>query len=517
LHLVLSIEASFDSDLKGVSGRRLMQRISGGVWMPMNDDEQVEPRDGDDLITTIDVNIQDVAESALYEHLSKHNADHGCAVLMEVATGEIKAIANLSRTKQGNYIEDFNYVVGEATEPGSTMKLASMLVAMDDGLVELDDKVDIGDGVCYYSNQRMKDSHAPHKPVYSALECFMKSSNVGISKLIYQNYAKHPQDFIDGLKRLQMHKKLDIQIPGEGTPLVRNTTDKHWSNVSLPWISIGYETQLTPLQILTLYNAIANNGKMVKPKFVREIRNHGLIIESFPTEIIAENIVKESTIAKARQMLEAVVDSGTGRNVRNSHYRVAGKTGTAQIARSRYGYNKGNTTYQASFAGYFPADDPKYSCIVVVYAPSSDVYYGGDVAAPVFREIADKVFSNHVDMHDALAKNDSVKNAMPFIKAGQQKELKKVFDQLKIDVIVTNEEASWVSVKNENNKLELVERKMKNGIMPDVTGMGVRDVIYLLENEGLSVRITGKGSVTRQSIAPGTNIQKGQHILIELS
>jgi cell division protein FtsI (penicillin-binding protein 3) len=513
----VGLEASFDSDLKGVSGRRLMQRIAGGVWMPMNDDEEVEPRDGNDLVTTIDINIQDVAESALHENLVKHNADHGCCVLMEVATGEIKAIANLSRTKRGDYIEDFNYVVGEATEPGSTMKLASLLVAMDDGLVELEDKVEVGDGVCYYSNQRMKDSHAPHKPVYSALECFMKSSNVGISKLIYQNYSKRPQDFIDGLKKLHLHEKLGLEVPGEGKPLIRNTTDKHWSNVSLPWISIGYETQLTPLQMLTLYNAIANNGKMIKPKFVREIRNHGLVVESFPTEVIAEKIVKESTVMKARQIMEAVVDSGTGRNVRSPYYKVAGKTGTAQIARSRYGYNKGNTTYQASFVGYFPADNPKYSCMVVVYAPSSDVYYGGDVAAPVFREIADKVYSTQASMHDALAKNDSVKNAMPFIKAGRLKELNKVLQALKIDAVSDDNEAAWVSVNNQNNSLQIIERKMTNGLMPDVTGMGVRDAIYLLENEGLNVRITGRGVVTKQSVAPGTAIQKGQQILIELS
>jgi cell division protein FtsI (penicillin-binding protein 3) len=513
----VGLEAAFDSDLKGVSGRRLMQRIAGGVWMPMNDDEEVEPRDGNDLVTTIDINIQDVAESALHENLKKHNADHGCCVLMEVATGEIKAIANLSRTKKGDYVEDFNYVVGEATEPGSTMKLASLLVAMDDGLVDLDDKVEVGDGVCYYSNQRMKDSHAPHKPVYSALECFMKSSNVGISRLIYQNYAKHPQDFIEGLKKFHLDKKLGLEVPGEGRPLIRNTTDKHWSNVSLPWISIGYESQLTPLQMLTLYNAIANNGRMVKPKFVREIRNHGLVIKSYPTEVIEEKIVKESTLEMARTMMEAVVDSGTGRNVRSPYYKVAGKTGTAQIARSRYGYNKGNTTYQASFVGYFPADNPKYSCMVVVYAPSSNVYYGGDVAAPVFREIADKVYSTRADMHEALAKNDSVKNAMPFIKAGQQKELNKVLKELKIDAVSENKEASWVSVNNENSSLQIIERKMIYGTMPDVTGMGVRDAIYLLENEGLNVRIRGRGVVTRQSISPGAAIQKGQQILIELS
>jgi cell division protein FtsI (penicillin-binding protein 3) len=513
----VGIEASFDSDLKGISGRRLMQRIAGGVWMPMNDDEEVEPRDGNDLVTTIDINIQDVAESALHENLIKQNADHGCVVLMEVATGEVKAIANLSRSKGGDYVEDFNYVVGEATEPGSTMKLASLLVAMDDGLLELTDQVDLGNGECFYSGRRMKDSHPPKKPIYTALECFMKSSNVGVSKLIYQRYADKPQQFIDGLKRFHLNEKLGLEIPGEGQPFIRDTKDKYWSNLSLPWTSIGYECHLTPLQILTLYNAVANDGKMVKPKFVKEILNHGQIVKAYPTEIIADKIVKESTIAKARKMMEAVVDSGTGRNVKNPYYKVAGKTGTAQIAHSRYGYSKGSSTYQASFVGYFPADNPKYSCMVVVYAPSSDVYYGGDVAAPIFREIADKVYSTHADMHDALAKNDSVKNAMPFIKAGQQKELNKVLAKLNISAASENKDAAWVSVSNENNTLQITERKISNGVVPDVAGMGLRDAIYLLENEGLKVQIYGRGVVTKQSLTPGTAIQKGQQIVIELS
>jgi cell division protein FtsI (penicillin-binding protein 3) len=514
----VGIEASFDEDLKGISGRRLMQRIAGGVWMPMNDDEEVEPRDGNDLVTTIDINIQDVAENALHEHLLSQNADHGCAVLMEVATGEIKAIANLSKTKEGDYTEDFNYVVGEASEPGSTMKLASLLVGMDDGYIELTDQVDLGNGECYYSGKRMKDSHPPKKPVYTALECFMKSSNVGVSKLIYQHYADKPQQFIDGLtKKLHLNQKLGLEIPGEGLPFIRNTNDKYWSNLSLPWTSIGYECHLTPLQILTLYNAVANDGKMVKPKLVKEIRNHGLVVKSFPTEVISEKIVKESTLAKARAMMEAVVDSGTGRNLKNPYYKVAGKTGTAQIAHSRYGYNKGSSTYQASFVGYFPADNPKYSCMVVVYAPAGNKYYGGDVAAPVFREIADKVYSTRADMHEALAKNDSVKDAMPFIKAGQQKELNKVLSALNLNASTENRDAAWVSVSNENNALQIIERKITNGLVPDVTGMGMRDAIYILENEGLNVQVSGRGVVTRQSLAPGSTVQKGQQIVIELS
>jgi cell division protein FtsI (penicillin-binding protein 3) len=513
----VGLEAAYNSDLRGENGQRLMQRISGNVWMPINDNEEVEAKDGDDLITTLDVNIQDVAENALYEHLQKQNADHGCAVLMEVETGEIKAIANLSRTKDGSYTENFNYVIGEATEPGSTMKLASLLVAMDDGLVELTDQVEVGDGVYYFSNQRMKDSHAPKKPVFTVLETFMKSSNVGISKLIYEHYSKHPQDFIDGLKKFHLHEKLGLEIPGEGKPLIRNTTDKYWSNVSLPWISIGYESKLTPLQILTLYNAVANNGRMVKPKFVSEIRNHGQVIKKFPTEVIEEKIVSQSTLDKAHFMLEAVVDSGTGRNVRSAHYRVAGKTGTAQIAHPGFGYNKSNTTYQASFVGYFPADKPKYSCMVVVYAPNSDVYYGGDVAAPVFRQIADRVFANNIELHLPFEKNDSLTRIAPLAKAGHQKDLSKVLSQMKIPATKNNADARWVDATSTENILVLNERKINEGMMPDVNGMGLRDALYVLENAGLRVHANGKGMVTKQSIEAGIQVAKGQQIFIELN
>ena len=268
----VGIESSFNDDLKGLGGKRLMQKISGNVWMPVTDKDVVEPKDGNDLVTTIDVNIQDVAENSLEEHLRQHNADHGCAVLMEVATGEIKAIANLSRTEDGNYIEDFNYVIGEATEPGSTMKMASLLAAMDDNLVEPGDTVVVNNGIYNYFGQPMKDSHAPKASRLSVQQAFETSSNVGVSKIIWSRYVKNPQAFIDKLKSFGLGKPLDLQIEGEGIPVIKNTNDKSWSAVSLPWISIGYETTITPLQMLTFYNAIANNGRMVKPHFVKELR-----------------------------------------------------------------------------------------------------------------------------------------------------------------------------------------------------------------------------------------------------
>jgi cell division protein FtsI (penicillin-binding protein 3) len=512
----VGIEAAFDADLQGATGKRLMQRIAGGVWMPLNDKEEIEPKDGSDIVTTIDVNIQDVAENALEEHLRKHHADHGCVAVMEVTTGEIKAIANLSKNSDGNYTEDFNYMIAEATEPGSTMKLASLLSAINDGLVDLNDTVFVGNGITSYFGQQMKDSHAPHKSRLSVKEAFMTSSNVGISKIIYQAYAKHPQDFINNLKSFGLNDELGLQISGEGKPRIKDVTDKDWWNGSLPMIAIGYEVKVTPLQTLTLYNAIANNGRMVKPKFVREIRNHGQLVKAFPTEIIRDSIVSQRTIAKARELLEAVVDSGTARVLVNPYYTVAGKTGTAQMFGNKFGYDKTHMSYQASFVGYFPADHPKYSAIVVVYAPSNDVYYGGAVSAPVFKEIADKLYSNHLDLHDALVKNDSLPRKLPNVKAGQQKDLNKVLAKLHVNSVTQNAEALWVSPGISDETVIVNERKVMNGTVPNVVGMGIRDALYLLENAGLNVKLNGKGMVTKQSLDAGTRVQKGQKITIEL-
>ncbi len=513
----VGIEAAFDKELRGISGKRLMQKISGGIWIPINDKDEIEPKDGNDIITTIDVNIQDVAEHALEDHLREHNADHGCAVLMEVATGEIKAIANLSRTIEGNYIEDFNYVIAEASEPGSTMKMASLLAAMDDGLVDPNDSVNVGNGEYSYFGQPMKDSHAPKASKLSVAQAFEASSNVGISKIIYQAYCKHQQDFIDQLKKFSLDQPLGLQIEGEGLPRIKDVKDKDWSAVSLPWISIGYEAKITPLQMLTFYNAIANNGRMVRPKFVREEQYHGRVVKSFSTEIIKDSIASPIAISKARKLLEGVVQNGTASSLNKSCYKIAGKTGTAQIAAPKFGYDKGHRTYQASFVGYFPADHPKYSCMVVVYAPSNDVYFGGAVAAPIFKEISDKVYSNNMEMHDTIPVKDSLIESMPLAKSGAQKDLKKVLAQLNVGVISSNNDASWVSTSATPNAVRFSERKISLGAVPNVVGMGARDALYILENAGLRVKISGKGVVSRQSIDAGTKIQRGQQITIELS
>ncbi|MBL0065898.1 MAG: transpeptidase family protein [Bacteroidetes bacterium] len=513
----VGVEASFNSDLKGAGGQRLMQRIGGNVKMPVRDKDEVEPRDGNDLVTTLDINIQDVAEHSLEQHLREHNADHGCAVLMEVSTGAIKAIANLSRTKEGEYVENFNYAIAEASEPGSTFKLASLMAALQDGLIELTDTVNVGDGTATYYGKKMPDAHAPKSSKLSIQQAFETSSNVGISRVIYQHYLKSPEAFVSRLKSFGLSQKLGLQIEGEGQPFIKNVTDKSWSGLSLPWISIGYESKLTPLQTLTFYNAVANNGRVVKPMFVSKILNHGKVIREFSSEIIRDSIASPDVLAKARQLLEGVVQRGTASVLNKSPYKIAGKTGTAQIFNNKYGYDKEHMTYQASFVGYFPADKPKYSCIVVVYAPSNDVYYGGAVAAPIFKEIADKVYSNHLDMNESPIQTDSIVKTIPVAKAGQQKDLNKVLAKLNLTNESSDPDAYWVSVDARSAQLKTNERKTISGLVPNVVGMGLRDALYILENAGLNVRINGKGWVTRQSIQAGSRVKKGQQILIELS
>lgn len=511
----VGIEAAFNNDLKGIGGQRLMQRISGNVKMPVRDKDEVEPRDGNDIVTTLDINIQDVAEHSLEQHLREHSADHGCAVLMEVSTGEVKAIANLSRTADGSYTENFNYAIAEATEPGSTFKLASLLAAMEDGLVEPNDTVNVGNGTHYYYNKAMTDAHPPRSSKLSVQQTFETSSNVGVSLAIYQRYAKQPQAFVDRLKSFGLSQKLGLQIDGEGEPLIRNVSDKGWSGLSLPWMSIGYEVKITPLQTLAFYNAVANNGRMMKPLFVKKVLNHGKVLREFKSEVLRDSIASPQVLAKARHMLEGVVLHGTATSLSKSPYSIAGKTGTAQISRPKFGYDKNNMSYQASFVGYFPADTPRYSCIVVVYAPSNDVYYGGAVAAPIFKEIADKVYSNHLELHNTPLQKDSLAPVLPLAKAGQQKDLKKVLEHLELPVESKDPDAYWVSV-GADDAIQLSERKTINGLVPNVVGMGLKDALYILENAGLHVQVNGKGWVTRQSLQAGTRILKGQHIVIEL-
>lgn len=516
----VGIEGAYSKELKGINGKRLEQKIAGGVWMPISDENEIEPVDGSDVYSTIDINIQDVAENALLKQLQLHHAGYGCVAVMEVATGEIKAIANLQRTKDSTYYESYNFIVGAATEPGSTFKLASLMAAFEDGYLTLDDMVDTEDGTTKFYDATMRDSHKGGYGKISIKEAFIKSSNVAISKEINRVYTKNPQNFIDRLNKMYVNKKFDIELSGEGTPKIKNTTDKTWSGISLPWMSIGYEVELTPLNILTFYNAVANNGKMVKPKFVREIRHRGKLVKTIETEVLNPSICSQKTLAMAQEMLKGVVEEGTAINLKNNTYKIAGKTGTAQIANKKLGYKyKGDikVSHQASFVGYFPADNPKYTCIVVVNAPSKGVYYGNLVAGPIFKEVADKVYATSIDIHKGINKTENLAlSRIPYAKNGKYKDLKAIYNQFEIKTEEKNEIDEWAMVSTGIDKVTISPKKIAPIYVADVVGMSIKDAIYILENQGLHVQFQGRGVVKSQSIAAGTKIIKGEKIHLTL-
>ncbi len=511
----VGIEYSYDKQLRGVNGIGDNQRI-GGRWV---NNIQVEPIDGDDVVTTLNVEIQDVAEQALKEQLIRHNAQYGVAVVMEVSTGQVKAMVNLFRVAPSTYTEDhYNFAIGTNTEPGSTFKLASLMVALEDGVVDIDDMVDTENGTIQYFDRTMRDSEHDKYGLLTVKEAFERSSNVGISKIIYFNYKKNPEKFLDGIDDIGINQSLELEVAGEDPPYFKKPNDKLWSGITLPWMAIGYEVKMSPLQVLTFYNAVANNGKMVKPMFVKEITRYGSTVKAFDTEVLRSSICSGSTLRKVRTLLEGVVEQGTAMNLKNDHYKIAGKTGTAQIAHGSKGYkNEGVVSYQASFVGYFPADKPRYSCIVVVNGPSNNVYYGNVVAGSVFKEIADQLYATNLRDTKYYKQPDPILSSdMPYTKGGQKDKLKDVLWDL--DLEYTNHANSdWVGSKANDKEIEIVEKKIDKGLVPSVKGMGARDAIFLLEGLGLRVTLYGAGRVVEQSIQPGGRYNKGNHIVLKLS
>ncbi|MDI1356265.1 MAG: penicillin-binding protein [bacterium] len=527
----VGLEGAFDSLLTGVSGKRLMQKIAGDVWRPINDENEVEPKDGSDLYTTIDINLQDVATHALLMTLEKNDASHGCAVLMEVKTGEIKAIANLTRDNNdsASYSESFNYAIGYPTEPGSTFKLASLLAVIDDYNVSLNEKVEVGNGECTYYNKTVKDAHAPESPILTVQRVFETSSNVGVSKLITKYYSKDPQQFVDKLNSFHLGQKLGLSIPGEGVPRIPQPHSRFWSGVTLPQLSYGYESLITPIQTLTLYNAVANDGRMVKPRFVKEIKRNGITVKTFEPEVISEQIVKKETIRKAKIMLEGVVRNGSGKTLNITAFHVGGKTGTAQIAKmgkrkgsgkTAYG-DEGDRIYQASFVGYFPAENPLYTCIVVINSPSNGVYYGAAVAGPVFKEIAEKVYSSSLNCIEPINNRNKLLTKMPDVITTRAGDLNEVAKTLSIPLKKST--ANGFVSRNTSDSLKWnlseqnIESLLKRGIMPNLTGLSAKDALFLLENNGMSVQLQGFGSVKKQSIEAGQKFSRGNRITLILS
>ena len=513
----VGIEGSFDKELAGRNGVAVKQRLTGGDWITVDNTNSVESIDGNDVVTTLDIDLQDVAASALLNQLRRNNANHGCAVLMEVETGDIKAIANLEIGSDGDYHETYNYAIGESTEPGSTFKLPALIAALEDGVIDTGDIVDTGTGSVKFYDKIIKDTKEGGNGKITVKQVFEKSSNVGTSKLIYEHYKDNPKDFVNRLYAMKLNEKLNIQLKGEGTPLIRYPGDKLWSGLSLPMMSHGYEVQMTPLQILTFYNAVANDGKMVRPRFVTEILRNGTVIKRYGTEVIINSIASRSTIRKAKKMMEGVVERGTAINLNNQNYKIAGKTGTAQIARGKSGYRQQDgISYQASFVGYFPAENPLYSCIVVVNSPSNGVYYGNIVAGAVFKEISDKVYATRFFRENKPENNDDLIVSAPEVGNGYREDINEVLKNLSVRYMRTADE-DWVATRENGDTIRLAGIKPAKGLVPDVRGMSLRDAIYMLENSGLRVRYNGKGRVLRQSPEHGARYSIGSVVSLDMN
>jgi cell division protein FtsI (penicillin-binding protein 3) len=512
------LEYSYNNYLAGRDGEALFQKMTGGNWKPIHNKNEVAPEQGVDVQTTIDINIQDVAEASLFKHLNMHNAEYGCVVLMEVATGEIKAIANLGKIREGEYAENYNYAIASQglTDPGSTFKLASMIALFEDNAkTKLNDTIDCGNGRYPFFDRVMTDSKEGGYGRLSIQQVFEKSSNIGVSKLVHKQFGTNPQRYVDYIRGMGLTEPLGLQMSGEAKPYIKSPSSRSWSGVTLPWMSVGYELKLAPIHTLAFYNAIANNGKMIRPIIVKEIKVADRIVEQYSTTVIKDRICSDETLDKVRAMLEGVVEHGTAKNINNAIYKIAGKTGTAQKIKNG-SYVK---TYYTSFVGYFPADKPKYSCIVVIDSPTGFQQYGSDVAAPVFKEIADKLYAVDLELHEATEPKVASASDMsfPVIRSGYFDDLTYLCNEFGISNHTrSGADEEWVFATTSNSAVVWNNRKIKEELVPDVTGMTLKDALFLLENSGLKVRIQGRGRVSNQSQTAGTRAVKGSYINIYL-
>jgi cell division protein FtsI (penicillin-binding protein 3) len=509
----VGLEKTYDSLLKGVTGNRLVRRVAGGAFVPVEGSE-IEPQNGSDVMTTIDVNIQDVVEQALLKVMMENECTNGTCIVMEVKTGKIKAIANLGRQADGSYLEDFNYAITKS-EPGSTFKLVTMLAGLEDQYINLNSTVNLEGGKWSFSNRTVWDSERHHRTDVTYQQAFELSSNVGMAKLAVNHYYKQPEKFIAHLKRLKLDQPTGIDLVGESNPSIPNTSSKNWSSVALPWISFGYNIAISPLQTLTIYNAVANGGKMMKPYLVNSVMQDGKLIKEFKPTVVLDSICSKTTLEQLKTCLEGVVISGTAKSLQSPFFSFAGKTGTAQVANGNKGYTE--HIYQASFAGYFPANDPKYSCIVVIKnKPFAARYYGALVAGPVFREIANKLFTVDAELY-ANYKHTVSTDSTNAVWKGSAKDFNTIAKQVKSKIVDTGKKGEWSTVHANRNQVQSNHWRVESGTMPDLKGFGLKDALELLEKQQLQVIATGKGKVVGQSILPGTAVQRRQTVYLNLA
>lgn len=478
----VGLEGAFSSYLRGVEGKRLKQKIAKGQWKPIGLDNIIEPKDGYDVISTIDINIQDIAHHALLRQLEHYKAEHGCVIVMETRTGEIKAISNLGRTADGGYYERLNYAIGESHEPGSTFKLMSLVAALEDGLVDTSTVIDTEKGYWRIYDRVVRDSKHGGYGKITVGEAFEVSSNTAFAKIIHNGYKEHPQRYVNRLMEMGLDRKLDLPIKGEGDPVIRSPGDKGWSGISLAWMSHGYEVSMTPLQTLAFYNAIANDGELLRPRLIREVREWDRTVARFDKEVLNPSICSKETVGKVQQLMRNVVEKkhGTGHRLESPYLAMAGKTGTAQKNYAVKDPEK--LAYISTFAGYFPADNPEYSCIVVIHEPDKSVgYYGADVSGPVFKAIAQKIIANRpLEEHLAGVKID-------------------------LDHLEKAYETYYETARQAPETL------------PDLRGMSGMDAVSILENLGVEVEVRGNGKVRRQSVSKGTRLKEVKRIVLELS
>ncbi|SFR32388.1 cell division protein FtsI (penicillin-binding protein 3) [Robiginitalea myxolifaciens] len=478
----VGLEGAFGDYLRGKEGKRLKQKIAKGQWKPIGLDNIIEPKDGYDVVSTIDINIQDIAHHALLRQLEHYKAEHGTVIVMETATGAIKAISNLGRTEEGTYYERLNYAIGESHEPGSTFKLMSLVAALEDGVVDTSTVIDTERGYWRLYDRVVRDSKHGGYGEITVSKAFEVSSNTAFAKIIHNGYKEKPQNFVNRLMEMRLHEPLGMPIKGEGVPVIRNPGDKGWSGISLAWMSHGYEVSMTPLQTLAFYNAIANGGELLRPRLIREVREWDRTVEKFDKEVLHPQICSPETVGKVQELLRKVVSEkhGTGHKLDTPFLSLAGKTGTAQ--KNYVGKDPEKLAYISTFAGYFPAEEPLYSCIVVVHEPDKSVgYYGADVSGPVFQSVAQKILANR-----------PIESHLP------------EFTLEKPDLDEAYE-----------GYYSLAQEKMQT--LPDLRGMSGMDAVSLLENLGLEVEVRGNGKVKRQSVSKGTDISQVKRVILELS
>ena len=524
------LEGAYNDYLKGQNGQRLVRRIHHGGWIPVNSDDDVDAQNGDDVITTFDIKLQDIVENALRNTLTENKAEQGCAILMDVETGYVKALANLRLNHETNvYEESYNVALAERYEPGSVFKIASMVVLLSQKDVNLDDKVNIGTGPIKFSNRTMKDDHSfAQGGICTVQEVIEQSSNKGTAVLINKNYATHPEKYVEGLYALGLNKKIGTGINGEAQPVIKPPNDKTkdgrklWSKVSLPWMSIGYEVNVTPMHLITLYNAIANGGRMMKPQFVTEIRRGSQTVKEFEPIVLNECIAGPEAIQKLRTMLEGVVIRGTAkRQFQGCVVNVAGKTGTAQYYDRVQGYayhepGIGRKLYNTTFVGYFPAEKPRYSCIVMVSRARGRFWAAGSVSAPGFREIAEKVYAMRIGTHedDTLAPVSPVSNEPIIVRHSKEASYLNGIDNPFNDYAINGD---WVTVqKTENGETDLRTAQLQPNLVPNLVGMDITDAVYLLENMGVKTEFTGQGTVKEQSLHAGDTLKANSIICLKL-